>query len=299
MESNITLTLSDLSSLPSDLQLRFMRNWFYERFEDPVHRTPYISREGGYIWIWGGPYDAREELETQFVGHVSEDLINQLSDELEGECLEWAPVESPDDYDDYFIEDVVEIENCYKEFKTAIDDIQSLLAINIPGRVINKMLSLLFVNTITALETYLSDKFIKRVMSNEEALRKCVKSSPKFQDEKVSIAEVLEIADSIEVKTRQYLADIVWHNLGRIKPMYKSVLDVDIGDIGKIMKGVTKRHDLVHRNGRNKDGEAVTVSTQDVKNMIKEVDEVVELIESQLNPAAHSFETIDQLDVDF
>ena len=31
-------------------------------FEDPANETPYESSEGGYIYIWGGPYDALEQL---------------------------------------------------------------------------------------------------------------------------------------------------------------------------------------------------------------------------------------------
>ena len=37
-----------------------MIEWFNQNFEDPAERTPYESAEGGYQWIWGGPYDARE-----------------------------------------------------------------------------------------------------------------------------------------------------------------------------------------------------------------------------------------------
>ena len=75
--------------------------WFFERFEDPAHRLPYESREGGYQWIYGGPYDAREELEDYF-SDEAEDIIQAAADEIESEGLtEWAPVSSPGDYDDH------------------------------------------------------------------------------------------------------------------------------------------------------------------------------------------------------
>lgn len=77
-----------------------MVNWFHTNYEDPVNRTPYESREGGYQWIWGGPYDAREELSEMFGDIVPEQFIEEVAEELEGEgVLEWAPTPKPEDYD--------------------------------------------------------------------------------------------------------------------------------------------------------------------------------------------------------
>ena len=45
-------------------------DWFFSNFEDPVHHTPWD--EGGYVYIWGGPYDAREEIEAAFGSQISE-----------------------------------------------------------------------------------------------------------------------------------------------------------------------------------------------------------------------------------
>ena len=44
-------------------KLEMMIEWFHQNYEDPAESTPYESAEGGYIWIWGGPYDARDELQ--------------------------------------------------------------------------------------------------------------------------------------------------------------------------------------------------------------------------------------------
>lgn len=49
-----------------DGAVKAMVEWFHMNFEDPAHNTPYESAEGGYQWIWGGPYDAEEELQDAF-----------------------------------------------------------------------------------------------------------------------------------------------------------------------------------------------------------------------------------------
>lgn len=41
-------------------QKNIMRNWFLERYENPVARCPYD--EGEYVFIYGGPYYAIDEI---------------------------------------------------------------------------------------------------------------------------------------------------------------------------------------------------------------------------------------------
>lgn len=65
-----------------------MREWFFSKFENPVNSCPHESSEGGYQSIWGGPYDAREELVSEFSGYHSDDIIEELIEELEKESFE-------------------------------------------------------------------------------------------------------------------------------------------------------------------------------------------------------------------
>lgn len=82
-------------------QIDALVEWFFERYEDPAQRLPYISAEGGYQWIYGGPYDAREELAENFPD-LPDDIIGAAVDEIESDGLtDWAPVASAEDYDQY------------------------------------------------------------------------------------------------------------------------------------------------------------------------------------------------------
>src|SRR5690606_28666519 len=118
----------------------------------------------------------------------------------------------------------------------SIDDIRELMAVEVPIAHSGKYLSLLFVHVITAMETYLSDKFIQAVLDDDTALKRFVETTPEFRSEKIPVAEVLECAANIKAKVRTHLADVVWHNLPRVKPMYRDTLSVDLPSIGEIMK---------------------------------------------------------------
>ncbi len=94
-ESDQHILENELKELSVEEQIEVMRYWFKKHYENPVDRTPYESKEGGYIYISGGPYDAREELSEEFQGMASQVAINKLVEELEEESMEWAGV--PDD----------------------------------------------------------------------------------------------------------------------------------------------------------------------------------------------------------
>jgi len=84
---------SELKRAGREGQKAYMRYWFHRNFEDPAQETPYNSREGGYLYIWGGPYDAREQLFDEFGSLVPERHIEEVADEIEGEdgISDWAP----------------------------------------------------------------------------------------------------------------------------------------------------------------------------------------------------------------
>jgi hypothetical protein len=62
--------------------------WFYKNYEDPAESLPYISQEGGYQWIWGGPWGAEDELRESFPHH-SDRVIELAVTDIELEGWEW------------------------------------------------------------------------------------------------------------------------------------------------------------------------------------------------------------------
>ncbi|MEV5032101.1 hypothetical protein MRBLMC3_001295 [Sphingobium sp. LMC3-1-1.1] len=80
-----------LDGLSRAERVQVMVDWFHENFEDPAMETPFESAEGGYQYIWGGPYDAMDELYTEFPD-AAEDEIAEAADEVQSEGLfDWAP----------------------------------------------------------------------------------------------------------------------------------------------------------------------------------------------------------------
>jgi hypothetical protein len=93
-----------LKDLSEPDQIEALKEWFLWNFEDPAQNTPYESAEGGYIWIWGGPYDARDELFNRFGGVLFDSVVEEAAKEIEREGWDWAPhsrrVGPPEEFDD-------------------------------------------------------------------------------------------------------------------------------------------------------------------------------------------------------
>jgi len=78
-----------LGELGFEEQIQQLVEWFLWNFEDPAHETPRDS--GEFVYIWGGPYDAADQIGDRFGGIVSDESIDAAVQEVEGHCIDWAP----------------------------------------------------------------------------------------------------------------------------------------------------------------------------------------------------------------
>ena len=81
----------DLTGLPYYDAVSAVEDWFLVNFEHPANSTPYDSAEGGYIFISGGPYSAREVIKTFFGNTGPEGALDQAARDIEAKSAEWVP----------------------------------------------------------------------------------------------------------------------------------------------------------------------------------------------------------------
>ena len=252
--SEASITETELWRYSHAIQLDVMNTWFYSNYENPAESTPYESAEGGYVYIWGGPYDPEEALRREFEGLIPDEVINELVEELLDISYEWGGHPEYDDIDDYFFTSIAQTTEHYASFNNAIANVEHLLTTDTIDSKSKYLLRLLYVNVITILETYLSDLFISAVGNDKSLLRSFVETTPEFKSKKISVSEIFKEVDKIEKEARSYLMDIVWHHLKKVRLMFKDTLDLNFPtDIQILYKAVIVRHDLVHRNGKKKD----------------------------------------------
>lgn len=279
----VQMLKEDLVEMDAAQQVKIMRRWFLANFEDPANSMPYISSEGGYIWLDGGPYDAHEELLAKFGDCVSEDVIANLSDELSDESHDWAAqVDWADELRERFF-DYEGLTQHFDEYDRAMANNREMSNLEVPEAIRHAFYGMLFVNVITIMETYLSDAFISSVVNDERFMRRFIATTPEFKKRKITLSEVYVSVDEMSETVLKYLEDFVWHRLAAVRKMYSETLDVTFpGQLEPIHRAIKARHALVHRNGKFKD-QNLEITKKEVNELANDVDRFIGAVADQIS----------------
>lgn len=119
---------------------------------------------------------------------------------------------------------------------------------------------MVFIQQFAALEAYLCDTLIGEVLRDPKALYDLVKEEKELMKKTYSAGEILTEPDIIKQDVVDHLRAELYHNLPKIQKVWKFTLGFPLfGDTDvqrRLNKAVKIRHDCVHRNGRDKDGNA-------------------------------------------
>ena len=273
---------SALRNADHETQVKVLQTWFFARYEDPSENTPYVGSEGGYQYIHGGPFDAREELENEFSGIIGDDQIEEALEEIESVTTEWAP--KVWEYDADLFDSITHSTQHYQEFTDTLEGTRLLIDQNVPPFQRQHLLRLLYVNAIIALETYLCDTFIANVCANEARLRKFVETDRHFSKKTMLVGDLFKRSAGIEDEVREYLFDLLWHRVTDASRMFLEVLNVRFPDnITFLNDAIRVRHSIVHHGGK-KDGKVREILKEDVVKVSQAVSDVVSFIERQMHP---------------
>lgn len=129
---------------------------------------------------------------------------------------------------------------------------------------------------ITALESYLSDRLKSTINADPALLRKLVETTPEFHKTNIPLSDIFKASEEIDRKVMTHLSELVWHRLDKVSPMFRDTLEVDLKEL---YGAIVIRHDLVHRNGKTKEGEDHVVSQKVIEDLITSVENFVKHIE--------------------
>lgn len=281
---------SDLfAKLSKEDQIEFMRDWFYQRYEDPAERTPYESSEGGYQYIHGGPFDAGDVLRDNFHPEAREGAIEELEDELSNQCSDWTYAPSAEDYDfgyDYMSEfdEIVSDFELILRLSASLDAVVRLVThskkFDEREQKFSNMMNFSF--CITLLEAYLSEAFARAIRSSIEVKDRYLKNERKLSGTKFSLGEIFEKYADIDEIIKKQITETSFHNLPMVKSMFHSVLGVDVGEIDFLVSFVGKRHDFVHRGGKDTNGENVNTDADEIGKLVEWIKSFSTAIDKQL-----------------
>jgi hypothetical protein len=227
---------------------------------------------GSLNWsIWEYPVGAENYRETDVGEH---ELIRDFEYGLEHEEPE------PDDWNAYPLPD-----NPFTTFLASWQQTSDFLASqgsDDGSHLLNRMV---FSHQITGLEAYLGDTLLKEVLRDKNAMMRLMQKDSDLSQVKFTLSDIAAQPDLVEKRVREYLRSILYHNLAKADALYRIALQVRLlalveTEKDELFEAVQLRHDCIHRNGFDKDGNKLRVFTrrfvQERSNLIKDFVEKIE-----------------------
>lgn len=146
---------------------------------------------------------------------------------------------------------------------------------------------MLYAQTITVLEAYLSDSFLKLVVSRPAFKKRLVTDAGGFKEKKYTLAEILDENPTSDEAIASALSEISWHKIPKVRTLFSVVCGVELAaDISPLIKAVTNRHDIVHRNGKSTKGIIAVIGEREVRDLFSVVRGFAQDVEIKLSVLA-------------
>lgn len=175
----------------------------------------------------------------------------------------------------------------FEEFTEVIQGVVALVETSVPEHAGRTLKNMLYVQTVAAVEAYLSSAFIHAVLNSEELIQKLVESDPELAKQKFSLKEIFTQWEGLRITVGKYLKALIFHDLRKVKPMFRDVLGIDFSEIAWLFQAVLIRHDCVHRNGLDKDGNRHEITKSQIMELARNSAEFVSQVDQELRCLVH------------
>jgi hypothetical protein len=208
--------------------------------------------------------------------------INRLEDACRVNLEPWE-LDEEYDYDEQF-DAITKNKEFLQKYKDEIVNLKKLTNLKISDDVLKTVLNRqMFIGIIGTMETFLADVFINLTFDNENYFREFIKTHPELKKRTFELKEIFEQTDKLKETAKKVMLDAIYHNLPTVREMYRDTFGINFPQIQDAYKYVLKRHHLVHRNGKTKEGEILVIDKNEINGLIKAVNELVYGIAEKLN----------------
>lgn len=212
-------------------------------------------------------------------------LVAELADHSTHVSVIGDPIHEPDDpweAEAYQRENLPDDPG--KIFKFATYDIEHIAA-EMEGRgLIGALNRMLLVQYFSAIEAYLSDRLIRLVLDDPEAMSTLVKGNKEWVADKIGVVELASNPDAFRDWVQARLRELMYHNFVKIDLYYRSALGSTIfpdeATKRTLMAFVPVRHDCVHRYGRDHDGRERSIGKSDLERLSDALEGMVAHLEA-------------------
>jgi hypothetical protein len=221
----------------------------------------------------------------------SEDIIEWIEDnydeniEFEGEGWDEA-VEAYHDYweKQYRLEEAERAQEEYDyyiymtlndvnlKFDSELTELTRLLKQTNVSRGSTTFYKMVYAHAVTLLEVYFEEVSKTLIISNDSFLKNTLNNVKPFNDTKYKLSELSLNKDNIKKFVLEKMSDHLYHDMRKVLGFIEGIIGhkvvVKTENISKI---TANRHDIVHRNGKNKTGKELLIDKTVVNDVLGEV----------------------------
>lgn len=182
------------------------------------------------------------------------------------------PEEMPIEQPDYTL---VPYDVFYKSYK----EIEALAGAAVAKTLDQLMSKLIYQQYITMMETFLSDTFVEMCARDTTVINSIVMKVETWRDHTIKMRDIAENEFVYRETVLTWLRGISWHDMKKADKICRAVFSCSIypdeDTRQRVELAVSVRHDLVHRNGRTKEGQLQRISPDDLYEVASGVQSVV------------------------
>jgi transcription elongation factor Elf1 len=215
------------------------------------------------------------------------DAYVEIDDVLDVDIFEI--IENFQEDDEYYedqINSILSGTDYYEIFIHEIGNLKDINDVDLRNSNLQKtLLRQIYSSIISCLEDYLSSTLIREVLNVDLYFKNFVRTNPRIKDRKFNLNDIYEELEKLTDVVKKELVDVIYHDLPKVRLMYQGALKIDFPEIADLMKIIMTRHDMVHRNGKDKDGKIIELNEGIIDDVIDMVQDFVTDIESRIKYA--------------
>ncbi|MDC7996380.1 HEPN domain-containing protein [Altibacter sp. HG106] len=238
------------------------------------------------------PDESKDGILYQYIVYFHDgpqDILDKI-DGLNSDNQVWLePYDEEDyDFDDYDYQEefdaIIANKAYYDSFHKEVRNLEKLNNLELENQDLqNVLIRQLYISAIGTLETFLSETFINQTDEKPEYFKNFVETFPDFDKRKFPLSEIFIHYDNLKSTARKEMLKVIYHNLDVVQNMFIATFKIRFPDIAELSKLIATRHDLVHRNGKTKDGNEVSINKDTITELLSKTSNFVEQIAIELN----------------
>lgn len=181
----------------------------------------------------------------------------------------------PGEDDEYY--DKLLFKETHSDTEKALEAIEPL-----PQEIKENLYRLLYANIISKLEAFLCDTIVSYVLECDEHKKKFVQNYEPLATQKFQMSAIYAKYQNLDKIIKGALVSIVYHDIELVRKLYKKTADIDLPDTKEIEEAIQIRHHIIHRNGKDKEGNVISIKKEDVVALSDSVSDFIVDVDSLL-----------------